>query len=79
VYRQKPVRIFIPPGAPVVHSDPTSFQLVLEQAAAGASTEQVRELEAIDGKVYRLLFPALAQESAQVNRPVVAHGALNPF
>ena len=39
------------------------LQRILEQAAANATPEQMAELEAIDGKVYALLFPDLVQHA----------------
>jgi hypothetical protein len=39
-----------------------TVQHLLEQAAAGASPDQMKALEGIDTQIYRLLFPSLVDK-----------------
>ena len=45
-----------------------TLQHLLERVAAGATPEQVQQLEGIDTQIYRLLFPALVEKGRTANR-----------
>jgi hypothetical protein len=48
-------------------SELEAIQRLLESAAAGASPEQLTELEGVNAQIYRLLFPS------QVEQPCTKH------